>query len=232
MSRTTKYLFCMNILIALAVMWIIPDIIAQPVSAQETPVAYAQAQTPARTVEKKSPPPMKLNAAQTEAANPDATAVNPGATDNPITVEPGPDDDAIYAIYYPYSDFVVTQGPHGAEYGQMAIDIAAGKGAVQKSPITGTVTALYVDEYGNPVLILDNARYTVMLYHSQFSVKVGDPVIAGKTPVGLESNQGYTVDMFGQLCTGRDCGYHTHINVYDKQKGKNVNPLKIMEHPV
>jgi murein DD-endopeptidase MepM/ murein hydrolase activator NlpD len=131
-------------------------------------------------------------------------------------------------IAFPYTDFIVTQGVHGAEYGQMAVDIAAGKGAPVNSPINGTVSALYVDEYGNPVLVLDNSRWTVMLYHGQFSVKVGDTVTLG-SPVGLESNQGYTVDGFGQICTGRDCGYHTHINVYDKQLGSNVNPLEVLQ---
>src|SRR5690606_14498129 len=97
-----------------------------------------------------------------------------------------------------------------------------------KSPINGVVSALYVDEYGNPVLVLDNERYTVMLYHGQFSVKVGDTVTLG-SPVGQESNQGYTLDGFGQICTGRDCGYHTHINVFDKQVGSNVNPLQVLQ---
>jgi murein DD-endopeptidase MepM/ murein hydrolase activator NlpD len=132
------------------------------------------------------------------------------------------------AIAFPYVNFIVTQGVHGAEYGQMAVDIAAGKGTPIKSPINGTVSALYVDEYGNPVLVLDNTHYTVMLYHGQYTVKVGDTVTLG-TPVGFESNQGYTVDGFGRLCAGRDCGYHSHINVYDKQLGTNVNPLQVLQ---
>ncbi len=46
--------------------------------------------------------------------------------------------------------------------------------------------------------------------------------------VGVESNKGYTTDMQGRLCTGRDCGYHTHLNIFDKRLGQNVNPLKLI----
>ena len=137
-------------------------------------------------------------------------------------------DPGVDIIRYPYDQFIVTQGPHGAEYNQMAIDISAGKGVTIRSPITGQVSALYVDEYGNPVLVLDNPRYTVMLYHGDFTVEVGASVAVGQ-PVGTEGNRGYTVDGFGQLCANRDCGYHTHLNVFDKRQGVNVNPLQVLQ---
>lgn len=153
-------------------------------------------------------------------------AADPAAQAVPANFEdPGDPNE----IVFPYPEFVVTQGVHGAEYNQMAVDIAAGNGAPIHSPINGHVSALYVDEYGNPVLVLDNSRWTIMLYHGKFTVKVGDTVLVGETVVGRESNQGFTVDAFGQICAGRDCGYHSHINVYDKQAGANVDPLQTMK---
>jgi hypothetical protein len=46
--------------------------------------------------------------------------------------------------------------------------------------------------------------------------------------VGTESNHGYTLDIYGNLCAGRDCGYHTHLNVYDRRVGYNVNPMDLL----
>lgn len=130
------------------------------------------------------------------------------------------------AIAAPYDHFIITQGIHGAEYGHMAIDISAGKGATIKSPINGTVTKLYIDDWGNPSLTIENDHYAVELLHGQFSVKIGDKVAIGQ-PIGKESNQGETFDGLGRSCAGRDCGYHTHINVYDKKLGTNVNPFTL-----
>jgi len=135
------------------------------------------------------------------------------------------DSDAIAA---PYDHFIVTQGIHGAEYGHMAIDISAGKGATIKSPINGTVTKLYIDDWGNPSLTIENDHYAVELLHGRFSVKIGDKVTIGE-PIGVESNQGETFDGLGRPCAGRDCGYHTHINVFDKILGKNVNPFVVLK---
>jgi murein DD-endopeptidase MepM/ murein hydrolase activator NlpD len=128
------------------------------------------------------------------------------------------------AIAAPYDHFIITQGLHGAEYGHTAIDISAGKGATIKSPINGTVTNLYIDDWGNPSLMIENDRYAVELLHGLFSVKIGDIVTIGQ-PIGKESNQGNTFDELGRPCAGRDCGYHTHINVYDKRLGTNINPF-------
>jgi len=130
------------------------------------------------------------------------------------------------AISAPYDHFIVTQGPHGAEYGHMAIDIAAGQGATIKSPINGTVTKLYIDDWGNPSLTIENDHYAVELLHGLFSVKIGEQVVIGQ-PIGTESNQGDVADPFGRPCANRNCGFHTHINIFDKQLGRNVNPLTI-----
>jgi len=133
------------------------------------------------------------------------------------------------AFAAPYKQYTLTQGPHGFSYGHMAIDIAAGKGAKILSPINGEVTELYTDQYGNPTLVIENKIYRVTLMHGDYTVQVGDKVKLGER-VGSESNHGYTTDMFGQSCAGRNCGYHTHLNVFDKRVGANVNPLNLIDN--
>ena len=131
------------------------------------------------------------------------------------------------AIAYPYDEYWVTQGPHGFSYGHMAIDIAAGKGEPILSPITGAVTELFTDGIGNTVLVIENEQYAVTMLHGEYSVGTGDQVTAG-FKIGVESNIGNTFDMQGRSCHGRDCGYHTHLNVYDKKSGSNVDPLELI----
>lgn len=130
-------------------------------------------------------------------------------------------------IAYPYDDYWLTQGPHGFSYGHMAIDLAAGNGVAIKSPVYGTVTANYIDQYGNTTIVIENERYQVTLLHGNYTVAVGQAVTLGDI-IGSESNNGYTTDMYGNSCRGRDCGYHTHLNVFDLSLGQNVNPLEIL----
>jgi murein DD-endopeptidase MepM/ murein hydrolase activator NlpD len=132
------------------------------------------------------------------------------------------------AFAAPYEHYTLTQGLHGYSYGHAAIDLAAGKGAAILSPINGEVTELYIDQYGNPTLVIENKIYRVTLLHGNYTVNVGDQVNLGQR-VGKESNQGYTTDMAGQPCAGRECGYHTHLNVFDKRIGTNVNPLDLID---
>lgn len=139
------------------------------------------------------------------------------------TAEPNPD-----RVIAPYEKYIVTQGPHGQSYGHLAIDLTAGKGAVIRSPIEGKVTALYVDNLGNTTLVIENKHYQVTLMHGIYDVQVGEHLDLAQ-PVGTESNQGFTIDAWGNLCTGRDCGYHTHLNIFDKQLNENVNPLDVIE---
>jgi hypothetical protein len=108
----------------------------------------------------------------------------------------------------------------------MAVDLTAGKGVAILSPINGIVSNLYIDEWGNPSLVLENDRFIIELLHGIFTVKIGDQVVLGQ-PIGFESNQGNTADAWGYSCRGRDCGYHTHINVFDKILATNVNPLDL-----
>lgn len=153
------------------------------------------------------------------------TSTQPAPENTPAAVESLPLDPA--AIRYPYDEYILTQGPHGASYGQMAVDLTAGKGAEILAPISGVVLALYVDQYNNTTLILDNEIWQVLMMHGDYSVQAGETVQIGQV-VGHESNHGYTVDWQGNLCAGRDCGYHTHLNVFDKRLGSNVNPLDVI----
>jgi murein DD-endopeptidase MepM/ murein hydrolase activator NlpD len=136
-----------------------------------------------------------------------------------------PVDESVFIS--PYDDYVITQGLHGFSYGHMAVDIAAGKGAEIKSPINGEVTANYVDHLGNTTLVIENKLYKVTLLHGIYKVSIGDVLSAGQV-VGTESNQGYTTDMQGRSCRNRECGYHTHLNVFHKRKKTNVNPLDLI----
>jgi murein DD-endopeptidase MepM/ murein hydrolase activator NlpD len=130
-------------------------------------------------------------------------------------------------IAAPYEEYIVTQGLHGQSYGHLAIDIAAGKGATILSPINGVVTQRYIDQWGNPTIVIENDYYQVTMLHGLYTADVGTPLRLGQ-PVGIESNVGYTMDMFGRLCTNRDCGYHTHLNIFDKRLGTNVDPLSLI----
>ncbi len=130
-------------------------------------------------------------------------------------------------ISAPYTTYVLTQGPHGMSYGHYAIDIAAGKGEPILSPINGSVTQRYTDEWNNPIIVIENEIYQVTMYHGDYALNIGDAVQIGQQ-VGTESNHGYTMDMQGRLCAGRDCGYHTHLNIYDKRLGANINPLDVI----
>jgi murein DD-endopeptidase MepM/ murein hydrolase activator NlpD len=133
-----------------------------------------------------------------------------------------PGDQTVLAA--PYSEYIITQGAHGLSYGHAAIDISGGKSAAILSPINGVVSENYTDQYGNTTLILDNNKFKVTFLHGNYSVRVGEKLIVGQT-IGTEGNNGYTTDMSGRLCTGRDCGYHSHLNVFDKELGSNINPL-------
>jgi len=133
------------------------------------------------------------------------------------------------AFSSPYTHYTLTQGLHGYSYGHAAIDISAGNGAAILSPINGIVSSLYVDDLANTVLIIENEVYQVLMMHGNYSVNVGDILTLGQ-PIGTESNNGWTKDAFGQLCYGRDCGYHTHLNVCDKRLGSNINPLDVIKN--
>ena len=152
-----------------------------------------------------------------------APAARDASAPTPQTPKLDPD-----IVVSPYEHYVLTQGLHGFSYGHMAIDITVGKKATIRSPINGIVSNIYIDEWGNPTLVIENEHYRLLMLHGIYNVEVGQTVTAGQ-PVGKESNKGNTVDALGQSCRGRDCGYHTHLNIYDKQLGTNVNPLDLIE---
>lgn len=143
----------------------------------------------------------------------------------PEIAAPAEDQTAFRA---PYTHYFVTQGWHGFSYGQMAVDISGGKGAEILSPINGEVTAFYIDQSGNTTLMIENQVYQVTLLHGLYEVSIGDQLAIGQR-IGAESNQGYTLDMQGNPCWGRDCGYHTHLNILDKRTGQNVDPFTLLQ---
>ncbi len=166
--------------------------------------------------------------AASSAPAPPADAAQPLAAQGGQAEAPAPASSADpLAFGAPYTSYVLTQGPHGYSYGHMAIDLSAGKGAEIISPINGIVTELYIDEYQNTVLVIENEVYQVLLMHGNYTVAVGETVGLGQI-IGTESNNGYTKDTYGNLCYGRDCGYHTHLNVFDKRLGSNVNPSDLL----
>ena len=160
-------------------------------------------------------------------AGPAAGAGLPGdSPGSPAPISPTPDPGAFAA---PYAHYTLTQGLHGMSYGHLAIDLAAGEGAPILSPIYGVVVERYTDEWGNPTLVLENEIYRVTLLHVEYTVIVGQTVQSGD-PIGFESNHGYTTDMAGNPCWERaGCGYHTHLNVFDKRLGVNVDPLALLD---
>ncbi len=132
------------------------------------------------------------------------------------------------AVSAPYDHYVITQGLHGQSYGQLAVDLAAGRGTPIKSPVSGIVTKFYLDEYGSTTLVIENEAYIVTLLHGDFEAVIGAEVKQGQV-IGQEGNNGYTMDMMGNLCYGRvNCGNHTHLNIYDKHLQANVNPLGLI----
>ncbi len=142
-----------------------------------------------------------------------------------IPISP-PGDPLAFAA--PYTDYTLTQGPHGQSYGHLAIDLAAGRGSPVLSPINGIIIENTIDQYGNTTLIIENDVYRVLILHGDFFAQVKDIVHLGDQ-VGTESNHGYTTDMAGNLCYGREwCGNHTHLNVFDKRTGANTNPLDLI----
>ncbi len=188
------------------------DITSQPVAAQspqgeQTAVAQRAAQAEL-TAEPVTPPVVEPTPVVEEL--------------NPADSSGSPD-----VVVAPYTEYTISQGPHGFSYGHTAIDMVAGQGATILSPINGSVVQNFIDYLGNTTLVIENDHYQVTLMHGNYSVRVGEVLAAGQ-PVGTESNNGNTVDWWGRSCAGRDCGYHTHLNIFDKFTGSNVNPLTLI----
>ncbi len=131
-------------------------------------------------------------------------------------------------IRLPYDAYVLTQGPHGFSYGDAAIDLTGGEGEAILSPISGIVTKNGFDEWGNTALVIENERWEVRLLHGDYFPPEGETIDLGQV-IGAESNHGYTIDWQGRSCAGRDCGYHTHMNVYDKLAGQNANLIELLQ---
>ena len=164
----------------------------------------------------------------TEATSAEAS-FEPAAPETAAQETAAQDPAADAALIAPYETYTLTQGPHGQSYGHLAIDLAAGEGATIRAPIQGIVSELYEDVYGNPTLVIENEVYRVTLMHGNYTVAPGQSVALGEA-VGTEDNQGYTTDLNGNLCYEQaGCGFHTHMNVYDKRIQANVNPLDLLK---
>lgn len=139
------------------------------------------------------------------------------------------DPSVVYYPYIPEDEYFLTQKLHGQSYGHLAIDVASGNGTTLHSPLCdATVTFNGYDQWGNTMIKFQNKHYPeVMLLHGNFTVPVGT-FVQFDTVIGTESNIGYTTDMAGNLCAGRDCGYHTHINIKDVN-GNNIDPLSVLK---
>ncbi len=174
-----------------------------------------------------TPNPAAIAAAATEAA-----AAQAGLPETAPPAEDPAAADALArntAVSVPYDTYFLTQGLHGESYGHLAIDIAAGNGSTIYSIINGTITGTGYDQWNNTYIQIENDVYTVLYMHGVYGLAVGDAVTAGQV-IGTESNIGYTLDSYGNVCgyTGRDCGYHTHLNVFDKRLGLNIDPLTLI----
>ena len=145
----------------------------------------------------------------------------------PTLVAVAQSNDDIIALPYIRNTYVQTQGCHPDGWGtDCAVDLAGGKGTPLYAPISGEVTFMIDDGYGNPTLFIENGRWKVIMLHAEFSIQSGQVNIG--TQIGVESNMGYTKGAGGRFCgTGSNCGYHLHFDVYDKANRKWVNPLKV-----
>ena len=173
-----------------------------------------------------TPNPAAVAAAATTAAEAQAALPEPAPAEDPAAAEALARNTA---IAMPYDTYFLTQGLHGESYGHLAIDIAAGNGSTIYSIINGTITGTGYDQWNNTYIQIENDVYTVLYMHGVYGLAVGDAVTAGQV-IGTESNIGYTLDSYGNVCgyTGRDCGYHTHLNVFDKRLGLNIDPLTLI----
>ncbi len=155
-------------------------------------------------------------------------ALPEGIVSNALTASTHTPSGDPLAFAAPYTEYTLTQGLHGQAYGHLAIDLAAGRGSPVLAPINGIITDNTTDQYGNTTLVIENEMYQVLLLHGDFSATIGVEVHVGDQ-VGTESNHGYTTDMVGNLCYGAAwCGNHTHLNVFDKRVGTNINPLDLI----
>ncbi len=114
-----------------------------------------------------------------------------------------------------------------------AIDLGVGKNTPLYSPISGIVTFSGIDRidtWNNTILTIENSYYTVLMLHGNYAARAGTVVKKGDF-IGTEGNNGYVLSG-GVVCSTApylsDCGYHTHINVWDKRLGFSVNILNLV----
>jgi murein DD-endopeptidase MepM/ murein hydrolase activator NlpD len=110
---------------------------------------------------------------------------------------------------------------HGLGTSWEGRDYSAGCGAALLAPITGQVVARGTDSYcgphgcNNSYLTIRGDGVEVLMMHGDYSVGVGQPVIAGLTRVGSEASNG----------NSSEC--HTHFTL--RVGGQAVDPAKYLE---
>jgi murein DD-endopeptidase MepM/ murein hydrolase activator NlpD len=77
----------------------------------------------------------------TDASNAEASFDPAGTGAAAATTQPA----LAATLIAPYETYTLTQGPHGQSYGHLAVDLAAGEGAVILAPIQGIVNDRYED---------------------------------------------------------------------------------------
>lgn len=139
-------------------------------------------------------------------------AVIPGCTVAPAPVR------EIHAVSGPYKRARMSQGLHGCLYGHAAIDLVAKGDAALHAPVSGRVSARYIDEVNNTVLVIDGHDYIVTFLHGVYYVGIGDEIRRGEV-IGRQAS------------IGRSTGPHTHVTIYDKRAGGNVDPRALLFAP-
>lgn len=132
-----------------------------------------------------------------------------GCTVMPSAVQP------LTAISLPYTHARISQGLHGCEYGHAALDMVGVGTEKIVSPCTCTVIQNDYDGLDNTRLVLQNDQYIVTLLHGVYSPQRGDQLISGQL-IGWQAS------------LGNSTGPHTHLNVYDRQAGGNVDPMALL----
>lgn len=133
-----------------------------------------------------------------------------------LAQDPSPADNA-FAM--PYESYFIAGDCHSDGWGtQCAVDV---NNSIDGGPLLSTIYGTVVakgsnDNYGNPFLVIENARWKVYYLHGIYDlVETGSQVVLGQQ-IGTEAS------------IGRSTGAHTHLSVYDKVAGRWVDPRNIL----
>jgi hypothetical protein len=144
-----------------------------------------------------------------------------------FSVVSGQEDDGAIQLPYREGDYVLTADCHPDRgwISSCPIDLAGGKGTPLFSPISGNVSFTPNDGFGNPMWVIQNSQWKVLFLHGNFDVREGY-VMRGQK-IGTEGNNGYVLCWDNKPPNGRDCGYHTHIEIISLATGESVSARKV-----